>query len=148
MLDLAIVEAMLNDRHNPIAAIEQHCIIENVIYESIGEGEIGMQLVAEVTLNRVDHPRFSNNDSRSCRVVRQPAQFSWTLKDEDDLIMYTKDEYMKAAQVTFSVMYDAVERILPRHIVHYINPDLATDLSWYDPRKVVYAYGGHEFLDL
>lgn len=148
MIDLAIVEAMLNDRHNPVATIEQHCIIENVIYESIGEGTIGMQLVAEVTLNRVDNPRYSNNDSRSCRVVKQPEQFSWTLKDENDLLIYTEDEYMKAAQVVFSVMYDSVDRILPRRIVHYLNPLHATDLSWYDPNKVVYAYGGHEFLDI
>jgi len=145
---IIIEDFVNNNQHNPRAAIEHHCMIENIIYESIGEGKIGMQLVAEVTLNRVDNQRYGKSPEEICEVVYQRKQFSWTAIPEEERLVYTDDEYMQAAQVMYSVLYDELPRILPENVLHYLNRRDATDLSWYDPNKVVYAHLNHEFLKL
>lgn len=143
-LEMAIVIALLDDPHNPKATAEQHCLIENAIYESIGEGRRGMQLVTEVALNRLDNG-FRNVDS-FCRTVYDPYQFSWTIIDEDSRLDYSQADYLRAAQVVLSVVYDEVDRILPPNVHHYINVRDASDMSWYDPNKVVYRHRNHQFL--
>lgn len=148
MLDMIIVEALLQDEQTPIAMTEQHCMIENVLYEAIGEGTKGMQLVAEVTLNRVDNGYYDNTGEEFCRVVYRPYQFSWTLIPQGERLVYSDEEYKRAAQVVLSLLYGAVDRILPPTVLHYINPRHATDLSWYDPSKVVYRHKNHDFVQL
>lgn len=144
MLEMALVLALLNDPQNPEASAEQHCLIENTIYESIGEGQRGMQLTAEVAINRLD---VNYRGARSmCDVIKSPKQFSWVLTPKEERREYTEKEYNKAAQVTLSVLYNEVDRILPRNTLYYLNPETATDLSWYDEDKVVLAYNNHSFL--
>lgn len=53
---------------------EWECLTEAVFFESRGEGELGMELVADVILNRVAHPSFPKS---VCGVVNQPRQFSY-----------------------------------------------------------------------
>jgi len=54
------------------------CLQQNIYYEARGEGEKGMQAVAEVTINRAKDPRYPKT---VCGVVTQKAkgvcQFSW-----------------------------------------------------------------------
>lgn len=50
------------------------CLAEALYYEARGEGVAGQQAVAEVILNRVDHPRFPGT---VCGVVNQRGQFSY-----------------------------------------------------------------------
>lgn len=50
------------------------CLSEALYFEARGEGIKGQAAVAEVILNRVDHPAFPQN---VCAVVNQPAQFSY-----------------------------------------------------------------------
>ena len=143
-MEMAIVMALLGDTQNPEANREQHCLIENAIFEAIGEGKKGMQLATEVALNRVD----SNYRGAGsfCKVVFDPHQFSWTSIPEEHRYPYTEEEYRQAAQVVLSVVYEEVDRILPSHIRHYLNVEDATDLSWYDPSKVIYQHRNHQFL--
>lgn len=49
------------------------CMALNVYFESRGEPELGMKLVAQTTLNRAKH-----NESEVCNAVLAPRQFSWT----------------------------------------------------------------------
>ena len=51
------------------------CMTANVYFEAQGESELGMQAVAQVTMNRVKAKGFP---SSVCTVVFQPRQFSWT----------------------------------------------------------------------
>lgn len=64
------------------------CLAMNMYHEARGDGELGMMAVAEVTLNRVEDPRYPDNvcdvvyqgyryDSRAC-------QFSWYCDGESD----------------------------------------------------------------
>ncbi len=50
------------------------CLTEALYYEARGEGASGQKAVAEVILNRVDHPRFPKS---VCGVVNQSGQFSY-----------------------------------------------------------------------
>lgn len=50
------------------------CLTEALYYEARGEGVQGQKAVAEVILNRVDHPRFPKS---VCGVVNQSGQFSY-----------------------------------------------------------------------
>jgi N-acetylmuramoyl-L-alanine amidase len=52
------------------------CLAKNIYFEARGEPYRGKLAVAQVTLNRVKSPNFSNT---ICGVVYQPYQFSWTL---------------------------------------------------------------------
>lgn len=142
MLELAIVAMLLNDHTNPEAQAEQHCLIENAIYEAHGEGTRGMQLVTEVVVNRVN--REYRGEWTYCNVIHDPAQFSWTL--EDTPREYSEEEYLEAGQVVLSVLYGELPKVLGENVTHYLNEDEATDLSWYDPNKVVLRHKNHQFL--
>ncbi|WP_313353227.1 cell wall hydrolase [Paracoccus sp. (in: a-proteobacteria)] len=50
------------------------CLAEALYFEARGEGVQGQQAVAEVILNRVDHPRFPQT---VCGVVNQRGQFTY-----------------------------------------------------------------------
>jgi N-acetylmuramoyl-L-alanine amidase len=49
------------------------CLAHNIYFEARGEGIIGMQAVADVTMNRVKQSKAS-----VCDVVYKRKQFSWT----------------------------------------------------------------------
>lgn len=50
------------------------CLTEALYFEARGESVSGQRAVAEVILNRVDHPAFPNS---VCKVVNQSGQFSY-----------------------------------------------------------------------
>lgn len=50
------------------------CLSEALYFEARGEGTNGQRAVAEVILNRVDHPRFPKS---VCGVVNQSGQFTY-----------------------------------------------------------------------
>lgn len=50
------------------------CLSEALYFEARGEGSQGQRAVAEVILNRVDHPRFPKS---VCGVVNQSGQFTY-----------------------------------------------------------------------
>ncbi|RDW12451.1 cell wall hydrolase [Paracoccus thiocyanatus] len=50
------------------------CLAEALYFEARGEGVQGQRAVAEVILNRVDHPRFPRT---VCGVVNQRGQFTY-----------------------------------------------------------------------
>jgi spore germination cell wall hydrolase CwlJ-like protein len=50
------------------------CLAKNIYHESRGEPTIGKYAVAQVTINRVNNPKFKDT---VCGVVYEPKQFSW-----------------------------------------------------------------------
>lgn len=120
-----------------------NCLIDNTVYEASAEGPVGMQVVVEVVLNRVVSDKYPNTP---CGVVYDDQQFSW-VNDLPNVRIPTEDERLLAAQAVFSVIYEAVPRVLPETTLHYINPVKATDLSWYDEDHVVAVIGNHHYLD-
>jgi spore germination cell wall hydrolase CwlJ-like protein len=62
----------------PVKATSQdiRCLAKNIYHEARGEPLEGQIAVAQVTLNRVQSPRYHNS---VCGVVYAYRQFSWTL---------------------------------------------------------------------
>ncbi|WP_199260809.1 cell wall hydrolase [Paracoccus binzhouensis] len=57
-----------------ISQRDLQCLSEALYFEARGEGVDGQRAVAEVILNRVDHPRFPKT---VCGVVNQRGQFTY-----------------------------------------------------------------------
>ena len=55
--------------------LDVFCLAKNIFHEAGIESNEGKYAVAQVTLNRVDHPSYPNT---VCEVVMDPYQFSWT----------------------------------------------------------------------
>ena len=51
------------------------CMALNLYFESRGEPDLGMRLVAQATMNRAKHDK-----SQVCAAVLAPNQFAWTRK--------------------------------------------------------------------
>ncbi len=67
-------QARVSTKQATINPEDLRCLTEALYYEARGEGVAGQQAVAEVILNRVDHPRFPRT---VCGVVNQRGQFSY-----------------------------------------------------------------------
>jgi len=91
------------------------CLAKNIYFEARGESEDGQIAVANVTLNRVDHPDFPDD---ICSVVYQKKQFSWTYrlknKTPKDIKVY-KDIYNLAENVYYNQIGDITDGALFFH---------------------------------
>ncbi|WP_455212395.1 cell wall hydrolase [Kaarinaea lacus] len=121
---------------------EIRCLAMNIYHEARGEPGMGKYAVAQVTLNRVESPRYPND---VCRVVhqraRETAQFSWTLDDITDIpkeskawidsIRIAKEVYRqeKTADIGDALFYHA----------DYVNP------RWASQKVKVAKIGRHIF---
>jgi len=143
LMEMALVLAIKNSPHNPVAQQEHKCVVDNIIYEAADQGVKGMRLVTEVTLNRANK---ETGDISFCKVVYKPYQFSWTSTDKSELREYSEKEENKAYQILYSYLYGNLDNLLPTNAYHYLNKNKATDFSWYTPSKVVYIYKDHTFL--
>jgi len=144
LMEMALVIELMTARTDARTELEQKCLIENAIYEAAGQGKKGMALATEVALYRLE-AGYRYKDT-SCTIVHDRNQFSWTSIPEDQRRPYTLEEERAAAQVVFTYLYTDPPRMLPEGTLHYLNTDTATDLSWYDPKKVVLSYRDHVFL--
>lgn len=165
-MSLTAVLTFTNATTDGFTRNDHKCAIENLIYEAVGEdrasvlrikkeldgkGElsvnnksVGMRLVMEVMLNRLDNGY--RGAETFCNVVHHSKQFSWTSKDRSKRRAYKQEEYLAAAQVFYSYIYGGQSRLLPENTMHYLNKNTASDLSWYDKNKVVYSYKNHEYI--
>lgn len=64
------------------------CLAKNIFYEARGQSLEDQIMVANVTLNRVNHPSFPDT---VCDVVYEPYQFSWTIGNKRKISSYFED---------------------------------------------------------
>ena len=69
--------AMALTATNAYACQPERILALNMFHEARGEGEEGMKMIADVTMNRVKDGRFPKD---ICAVVKQKNQFTWTKK--------------------------------------------------------------------
>lgn len=116
------------------------CMALNIYHEARGEKLLGQQLVAKVTMNRMEHSGFPDT---ICGVVRQDQQFSWThdgrIDHPTDRQAY-EDAYFIA--ISFLVLgYDIdvnYSELLLNYHASRVNP------GWFDLQPVM-VYGSHVF---
>lgn len=115
----------------------------NIYHEARGEGEVGMQMVGEVVLNRVDHPKYPDT---ICEVIYQPSQFSWVKQIRNHA---PREEDM------WELSLRMAERLLNGDITlydngatHFLNPDVVRRLpSWARNLEFVTTVGNHAFYE-
>jgi spore germination cell wall hydrolase CwlJ-like protein len=68
---------------------EHDCLAHNIYFEGRSEGELGMKLIAQVTLNRVRSDKKYHKNS-ICEVVKTKNAFSWYSDGKSDIPQDTK----------------------------------------------------------
>lgn len=127
----------------------------NLYTEAGGEGKVGMELVADTVITRVQHEKYPND---ICKVVLQPNQFNWTKrlkkKDFNGLIAYQEKlfkqrsfndkeraAYMQAAWIAYKSMKPGYQ---PTY--RYIHFYSGSDRPYWAKGKKVVRHGNHYFI--
>lgn len=140
LMALGLALELANGETDAKTRREQECLIRVTAQEGASTGMRGMAMVVEVIQNRTrDQWRSSGT---YCSTVYRKGQFEAVDRNRD----ITDEEYGMAAQVVMTYQYENPKRLLPLKCYSFINPYIATDLSWYDPDKVVARAGKHHFL--
>ena len=135
----ALVKKQVSDSYNK----QVDCLAKNIYYESANESYEGKLAVAQVTLNRVNSPKYPKD---VCAVVYQKTQntcqFSWTcmavqvIKDK-----YQWEESLMIAKraLTQPYLHDIIAKsnALYYHAT-YVNPE-------WNKTKIVARIGNHIF---
>lgn len=113
----------------------------NMYHEARGEGIDGMIMVAEVTLNRVDHPRYPNT---ICAVVYQRKQFSWVKLIRNHTPR--ENEAWEIAQELAKEMLEGDFEFFNTGATHYYNPSrVSRTPSWVSSFEEIGRVGNHVF---
>jgi len=122
--------------------LEVLCLTVAIYYEARGEPIEGQAAVAQVILNRVQHPDFPDD---ACAVVFEPDQFSF-VGDPSDLIppMVENEQARRATQKAAKAALEVVEgyhtHITSTHYhADYVEP------YWADVYTLDFRVGNHIF---
>ena len=122
--------------------LEVLCLTVAIYYEARGEPIEGQAAVAQVILNRVQHPDFPDD---ACAVVFEPDQFSF-VGDPSDLIppMMENEQARRATQKAAKAALEVVEgyhtHIYSTHYhADYVEP------YWADVYTLDFRVGNHIF---
>lgn len=112
------------------------CLAANLFFEARGEGVKGMELVADVTINRMIDRKLS-----ACRVIMQPKQFSWwarVLMIED-----IQGDARRIAAMKLTNHLNGVREDLTDGALYYHNTGVKP--SWARKMKRLFQYRNHIF---
>ena len=135
----AVIKKQVSDSYNS----QVECLAKNIYYESGTESYEGKLAVAQVTLNRVNSPKFPHD---VCAVVYQKTQntcqFSWTcmaLQTIKDKYAWEESLMIAKRALTQPHMHDIIAKTnaLYYHAT-YVNPE-------WNKTKVVARIGNHIF---
>lgn len=137
ILSSSFLESDLNNLNYP----ELECMVYNVYHEAAGEPFRGKLAVANVTKNRVNHPKYPNTvcsvvkqaKKRNNKPIKYRCQFSWYCDEKSDRIVLYKNK--KLDTIAYKALVDSVMasyHVLNGNILdntggatHYLNPDIA-----------------------
>jgi len=158
-----LVSNPLNVNVDAINVEQAYCLALNVYHEARGESVAGQIAVANVTLNRVAHPKYPNTlcdvvkDATAFRGHNLPeinqCAFSWYCDGKPDRVyLYRKGQLNKTNAKAFvnaaSVSILAIESKLPDNThgaTHYYNHHLVSPY-WKHYYPVTRVIGQHTFL--
>ena len=116
------------------------CLALNIYHEARGEGVLGKQLVAQVTMNRVNHGCFPDD---VCGVVRQHRQFSWTHDGKIDHPA-NRESYEAAYLIALSFIKLGYNIDMPRAQLLLNYHAVYVDPQWHELLPVL-IHGDHIF---
>lgn len=111
---------------NNVSKREVECLAQNIYFEAKNEPYEGQLAVAQVTVNRVEHPEYPKTvcavvwqQNRDRHTGRKVAQFSWTLDGKPD-VPKSKTAYEQAYAVAEEVLiYGAQSAIVGTEALFY-----------------------------
>lgn len=115
-----------------------HALALNMYHEARGEGRDAMQLVGEVTLNRVENKHFPDS---VCGVVYQRRQFSWTHLKKDHT-PYNQEIWEISLDIAEGLLDGSLE-LLGTEATHYHSTSVSP--YWANDYDRVGRYGNHIF---
>lgn len=123
------------------------CMALNIFFEARGESTVGMEAVAQVTLNRAEQL-----PNKVCEVVFEPKQFSWTNKykksDTPSKISKRIPQSSKSWLKAKAVARKALSGKMKNHIgsaKYFYNPKKCKP-HWRKKVKVVARIDNHVFV--
>ena len=129
----------------PVVALETEtlndplsCLAYNIYHEARGEGFLGMLVVADITLNRVESPLFLDS---VCGVVTRGGEglykcaFSWYCDGLSDRIS-SVHSYAVASSIASQILLHGRYRGITEGSTHYHSVDVNPD--WIDDRGMRY----------
>lgn len=128
------------------AAVAEECdevkvLALNMYHEARGEGPDGMQMVGEVTLNRVEDPAYPNT---VCKVVYQDCQFAWTCKKKDHT-PYEEELWKEALEISERLLNGEID-YFNNGATHFINLKKVRYVPrWAREYVLVGQIGNHRF---
>jgi N-acetylmuramoyl-L-alanine amidase len=115
----------------------------NIYYEARGEGEAGMQMVGEVVLNRVGHPKYPDT---ICEVVYQRGQFSW-VKQIKNNTPKEHDMWLLSLHMAERLLRGDID-LYDNGATHFLNPkNMRSMPSWARKFHKVAKIGNHVFYE-
>lgn len=120
---------------------EKDCalVAEAIVFEARSESLEGQRAVADVILNRVDHPRFPNNIHD---VIHQRMQFSYLLVKDYQTIP-TEEDWFVAYDIAYEAMYVADTSL---DALFYLNPNkVPNPPRWAREFQIVKTIDNHVF---
>lgn len=126
---------------------ERDCMVEALYFEGRNLSLQELQAIADVIINRVNHPRFPDS---ICKVVQQPWQFSY-LNNKEDKIQNILEQKHKISSILDRKALDMIEkivddrlysgklssRILPETALFYHTKDMRKYPKWSKKMKKV-----------
>lgn len=127
---------------------EMIALAKNMYYEARGDGHSidqrkhAMQMVGEVTLNRVESVNYPNS---ICEVVYQKGQFSWTTKKNNT--PHEMQSWILALAIAADLLNGNIEYI-DNGATHFVNPHAVNKMpKWTRRFEEVARTRGHIFYD-
>lgn len=115
----------------------------NMYHEARGEGVDAMQMVGEVTLNRVEHSSYPDN---ICDVVYQRNQFSWTHTVRDHT-PHEIEVWQVANELAENLVLGEID-LFDTSATHFLNPDKVRVMPrWTRVYNRVGKVGNHVFYE-
>jgi spore germination cell wall hydrolase CwlJ-like protein len=111
----------------------------NMYHEARGEGEAGMRMVGEVTINRTASSKYPDT---ICGVVYQKSQFSW-VSTKKDKTPREQESWELALKIAKELLDDDVASY-PHLATHFVNLSVARPV-WTKKFDKVTKIGDHTF---
>lgn len=116
---------------------EDKMLALNLFHEARGQGEDGMLMVADVTINRVEDDQFPDD---ICSVITQPGQFVWVSRVGTGTPKYEQETWKQALSLSREII--AGDKELPDTGALYF---ASSNSKFHSSRSFVTKVGSHKF---
>lgn len=134
------IEIQRTDEQIQYEQLDVFCLAKNIYHEAGVEDELGKYAVAQVTLNRINNPRYP---STVCDVVMHRSQFSWA---NDRRIRWTHPQgetWEESKQIAERVLAQGY-RVRGLEAANYFHADYV-DPFWKNTDAMIIKIGTHIF---